>query len=109
MRSSSTRCTPTPTGKVGAMSDTRLDQARDEAGRRYPPWDGPDLTYPAHQVGKHITSAFVSGAMWADANPQPHTITLSQSEAILEAGRAGRYEDHETALRAAGIEVVDDE
>ena len=39
------------------------------------------------------------------ANLQPCTITLAQSEAILEAGRTGRYEDHEAALRAAGIEV----
>ena len=38
----------------------------------------------------------------------PCTITLAQSEAILEAGRTGRYEDHEAALRAAGIEVDDE-
>ena len=42
------------------------------------------------------------------ASPQPCTITLAQSEAILEAGRTGRYEDHEAALRAAGIEVRDE-
>ena len=50
---------------------------------------------------------FMAGVQWADDNPQPRTITLAQSEAILEAGRAGRYEDHEAALRAAGIEVDD--
>ena len=43
-----------------------------------------------------------------DGNPQPHLITLAQSEAILEAGRTGTYEDHEAALRAAGIEVDDE-
>ena len=72
----------------------RMDQAWDEAQRRYATRD--------RQAG------FVSGAAWADANPQRYTITLAQSEAILEAGRVGRYEDHEAALRAAGIEVVDD-
>jgi hypothetical protein len=51
---------------------------------------------------------FIEGAHWADANPR-RTITLAQSEAILDAGRVVRYEDHEAALRAAGIEVVDDE
>ena len=76
------------------MSERR-QQAWDEAQRRYATRD--------RQAG------FVSGAAWADDNPQPCTITLSQSEAILEAGRTGRYEDHEAALRAAGIEVVDDD
>ena len=72
------------------MSERR-QQAWDEAQRRYATRD--------RQAG------FVSGVAWADDNPQPRTITLSQSEAILEAGRTGRYEDHEAALRAAGIEV----
>ena len=76
------------------MSERR-QQAWNEAQRRYPPGN--------RQAG------FVSGAAWADDNPQPRTITLAQSEAILGAGRAGRYEDHEAALRAAGIEVDDDE
>ena len=75
------------------MSERR-QAAWDEAQRRYPTSD--------RQAG------FASGAAWADANPQPRTITLAQSEAILEAGRTGTYEDHEAALRAAGIEVDDE-
>ena len=85
------------------MSDTRRAQARDEAERwRKRPDGSSDFQ---HKVG--CMKGFMQGVEWADAHPQPHTITLSQSEAILEAGRAGRYEDHEAALRAAGIEVDD--
>lgn len=78
----------------------RQAQIEDEAARRYPEHRGEFLT------GMNF-HAFQRGAEWADANPQPRTITLAQSEAILEAGRAGRYEDHEAALSAAGIEVDD--
>ena len=81
------------------MSD-RLTQARAEAERRYP-HHGEDIG-DAYGYGH-----FMDGWLAADANPQPRTITLAQSEAILEAGRTGRYEDHEAALRAAGIEVDD--
>lgn len=62
---------------------------------------------PGRVRSSMTTSALRFGFEWADANPQPRTITLAQSEAILEAGRTGRYEDHEAALRAAGIEVDD--
>ena len=79
----------------------RQAQIEDEAARRYPEHGREFLT------GMTFHS-FQRGAAWADANPQPRTITLAQSEAILEAGRTGRYEDHEAALRAAGVEVVDD-
>ena len=84
------------------MSDGRLAQARAEAERRYP-HHGEDIG-DAYGYGH-----FMDGWLAADAHPQPHTITLAQSEAILEAGRTGRYEDHEAALRAAGIEVEDDD
>ena len=88
------------------MSDTRLAQARAEAERRWPVANGDD---PIDLEAHFVQAVFAQGVEWADANPQPRTITLAQSEAILEAGRTGRYEDHEAALRAAGIEVVDDE
>ena len=93
------------------MSDDRLAHVRAEAWRRYPEeWDPyneeavDDWGYSECQ-----REAFVAGVDWADDNPQPITITLAQSEAILEAGRAGRYEDHEAALRAAGVDVEDDD
>lgn len=114
------------------MTDDRLAQARAEAARRWPLRNGDD---PIDLDGHLSHSLFLLGVEWADANPystpealvaayeegqrdavskglanpQRRTITLAQSEAILEAGRSGRYEDHEAALRAAGIEVVDDE
>ena len=78
----------------------RQAQIEDEAARRYP-------VGPVGMFEPALRAAFQRGAEWADANPRPCTITLAQSEAILEAGRAGRYEDHEAALRAAGIEVDD--
>ena len=78
----------------------RQAQIEDEAARRYPEHGGDFLTWMTFH-------SFQRGAEWADANPRPRTITLAQSEAILEAGRAGRYEYHEAALRAAGIEVDD--
>ena len=67
-----------------------------------------DAFYQARWEQKKPLDPILFGVEWADAHPQPHTITLTQSEAILEAGRAGRYEDHEAALRAAGIEVRDE-
>ena len=75
----------------------RMDRARVEAAR--------DAFYQARWEKKERLDPLRFGVRWADAHPQPHTITLAQSEAILEAGRTGRYEDHEAALRAAGIEV----
>ena len=66
-----------------------------------------DAFYQARWEQKKPLDPLRFGVEWADANPQPHTITLSQSEAILEAGRTGTYEDHEAALRAAGVEVRD--
>lgn len=83
------------------MSDDRQSQATAEARARFS--GGPPL---ADLNARH---GFTQGVGWADANPQPRTITLAQSEAILEAGRAGGYEDHEAALRAAGIDVEDDD
>ena len=85
------------------MSDDRLAHARAEAERRYGRIGG----IPQDALFMFKTGAFVDGVEWADANPQPRTITIAQSEAILGAGRSGRYEDHEAALRAAGIEVDD--
>ena len=77
------------------MSDDRLAQARAEAYLHRKRFDR----------SSDYGLGFMDGVVWADANPRPCTITLAQSEAILEAGRAGTYEDHEAALRAAGIEV----
>ena len=77
----------------------RQTQARAEAERR---WPG-KITL----VAPIMQARFLDGVEWADAHPQPRTITLAESEAILEAGRTGRYEDHEAALRAAGVEVDD--
>ena len=74
----------------------RYEQAATEADRI--------TLYSADRDYRHL---FMEGVDWADANPRPCTITLAQSEAILEAGRTGTYEDHEAALRAAGIEVDD--
>ena len=91
------------------MSERR-QQARAKAWRRYPEeWD-PYNEGAVDDWGysKGQREAFCAGVEWADENPQPRTITLAQSEAILEAGRTGRYEDHEAALRAAGIEVDDE-
>ena len=114
-------------GEIPA-NDDRLTQARVEAERRA---DRSTWTYTNQKAAR--MHGFVQGVEWADAhpystpealvaayedgqrdavekgvaNPQRRTITLAQSEAILEAGRAGRYEDHEAALRAAGIEVDD--
>jgi hypothetical protein len=82
-----------PTNTPGSRRMSQIDSV---AGRRYGNLDDSAV------VG------FIEGAHWADANPR-RTITLAQSEAILDAGRVVRYEDHEAALRAAGIEVVDDE
>ena len=67
-----------------------------------------DAFYQARWEQKKHLDPIRFGVRWADDNPQPCTITLAQSEAILEAGRTGRYEDHEAALRAAGIEVRDE-
>ena len=104
----------------------RMDRARVEAAR--------DAFYQARWEQKKPLDPLRFGVEWADAhpystpedlvaayeegqrdavekglaNPQRRTITPAQSEAILEAGRAGRYEDHEAALRAAGIEVRDE-
>ena len=77
----------------------RMDQARAEA-REYA---RPQML-PVQTVSEHREEAFLDGWRAADANPKPRTITLTQSEAILEAGRAGTYEDHEAALSAAGID-----
>ena len=66
-----------------------------------------DAFYQARWEQRKSLDSLRFGVEWADANPQPRTITLAQSEAILEAGRAGTYEDHEAALSAAGIEVDD--
>ena len=68
-----------------------------------------DAFYQARWEQKKHLDPIRFGVRWADDNPKPRTITLAQSEAILEAGRTGQYEDHEAALRAAGIEVTDDE
>ena len=67
-----------------------------------------DAFYQARWEQKKPLDPIRFGVEWADAHLQPRTITLAQSEAILEAGRTGRYEDHEAALRAAGIEVDDE-
>ena len=90
-------------GEIPATDD-RLAQARAEA-REYA---RPQML-PVQTVSEHREEAFLDGWRAADANPRPRTITLAQSEAILEAGRTGRYEDHEAALKAAGIEVDEDE
>ena len=64
------------------MSD-RTEQVRAEAEQRYP---GGQRRF----TQANLQAAFRQGVEWADANPQPRTITLSQSEAILEAARALR-------------------
>ena len=83
----------------------RMDQARAEAERDAVEAGTPYLNKAAARAW--FGDGVERGVEWADANPQPRTITIAQSEAILEAGRTGRYEDHEAALRAAGIEVDD--
>ena len=58
----------------------RMDQARAEAYLHRKRFD----------LSSDYGLGFMDGVEWADANPQPRTITLSQSEAILEAARALR-------------------
>ena len=78
------------------MSDRR-QQAWDEAQRRYATRD--------RQAG------FVSGAAWADSNPQPRAITRGDlgtiyAEFMQEEGHPVRR--LERAINAVGVTVVDD-
>lgn len=82
------------------MSERR-EAAWDEARRRYPPGD--------RQAG------FVSGAAWADDNPQPRTITRHDLRAMVEAqadaGMTGGWVSLDDMMTAAlatiGIGVDD--
>lgn len=84
------------------MSD-RTAQARAEAGRRYP--SGADTAQTRR-------GAFRAGVLWADANPQPTTITRAEFEDAYE---ARFFQDVSHArkvlafIRELGIEVEDDD
>ena len=54
------------------MSDTRLDQARAEAERRWPRNQSPDDPYPEgrrRRMSMDRRIGFELGVVWADANP----------------------------------------
>ena len=57
----------------------RIDQARAEAERRYP-------VGPVGMFEPALRAAFQRGAEWADANPQPRTITTSEELDALPTG-----------------------
>ena len=75
--------------------------------RRQQAWDEAQLRYATgdRQAG------FVSGAAWADDNPQPHTITLAEFEDAYTYWFDGFPSREKTFafLLALGIEVVIDE
>lgn len=85
------------------MSD-RLRQARAEAERRYP---GGQRRF----TEANLQAAFQQGAAWADANPQPTTITRTELSrlALLAASRSSETWSYSEALALElGIEVTDD-
>lgn len=72
----------------------RTEQARAEAERR---WPGQMAVAPV------MKARFLDGVEWADANPQPRTITR---EAAMEVWLSGEdFGDFADALKAAGVEV----
>ena len=101
------------------MSDTRLDQARAEAERRWPRNQSPDDPYPEgrrRRMSMDRRIGFELGVVWADANPKPHTITRAEFLEALDAhvglGASGDWVTVEdmliAAFMAAGIEVRDE-
>lgn len=66
------------------MSDDRLAQARAEAGRTM-------SRMPFGQARIGYEAGHEHGVEWADANPQPHTITRSALRAVLDLHQVARY------------------
>lgn len=81
----------------------RTAQARAEAERQYRRIGG----MPRDALCDFKRLSFVSGVEWADANPKPHAITRKQAIHVWLSGED--FSDFADALRAAGIEVADDE
>ena len=96
-------------GEIPATDD-RLAQARDEAldilsGMAAGQVHLPRTPFEAFKVG------FVSGAAWADDNPQPRRITRAQFEDAYTYSFDGSPSRERTSefLRALGMEVDDDD
>ena len=92
----------------------RMHQARAEAWRRYPEgWD-PYNEEPVDDWGysECQREAFQRGVEWADANPQPRTIThddLGAAYTVFMGAEGHPVRRFIVALKAIGIEVTDDE
>ena len=109
MRSSSTRCTPTHTGKVGAMSDTRLAQARDEAERQWPRKQSPGDPYPADRYRRMSMDrriGFELGVLWADAHPYstPEDLVAAYEEGQRDAVSKGMASPQPRTITRAEFE-----
>ena len=66
-----------------------------------------DAFYQARWEQKKSLDSLRFGVEWADANPQPCTVTADQCNDIEDAVHEGVPLGH--MLRRLGIEVVDDE
>lgn len=85
------------------MSDDRLEQARAEAERSVAG------AYTSEQE-QELASAFMLGARWADAHPQPRTITRGHLRDVAMMTAHTRQDEIEAMLPGLlGIEVVGDE
>ena len=98
------------------MSDDRLTQARAEAERAA---SAAGINHRSRLVSAAFRNGVEQGVRWADAHPQPRTITKDEFETLCltaadqippGARRAEVLAYTATyALHAAGIEVTDDE
>lgn len=92
------------------MTD-RHEQARAEAERRYPVY--PEFDQDDRDHTNAMRYIFLGGVEWADANPQPHTITQGEyAAAKLRHDNWRLTNDPDLAFLAGlhnlGIEVADD-
>lgn len=87
---------------------TRAEQARAEAERQIHVY-GDD--FRSRTLQADLNDAFVQGVEWADANPQPHTITREALGRIgyIARGRFLTPHDLEWYLGGIGIEVEDND
>ena len=93
------------------MSDTRLDQARDEAERRWPLKQSLDDPYPpsryrAMSVNRRI--GFEQGVEWADAHPYstPEDLVAAYEEGQRDAVSKGMAKVRVTADQCNDIEYA---
>lgn len=68
------------------MTTDRDEQAGAHAEARTQTWTDPHSEYADGYVSGHM-----AGVEWADANPQPHTITRSALRAVLDLHQVARY------------------